>query len=198
MGASRQGATELGDRGEPHVSVHPALLRALGRVAFRTSPLRERRHQVPGLSRFLLERVAMREGESSVALDDGALAMLWRQDHADHVAGLEALLHAAFLRRTSDAIDAQTIAAALDDVGVTPRRRCPSRAPSSLDLASAVWATRTSSGRINKTRAALYLGWDPNTVGGHLKTAGIHGLDDAQRLLLRPVGSPGATGRPDD
>ena len=51
------------------------------------------------------------------------------------------------------------------------------------DVASALWTTRTATGRVNKTRAAAYCGWDPNTLAARLRDMGISELQDAERLL---------------
>ena len=51
--------------------------------------------------------------------------------------------------------------------------RLPSRHPSRSDLLAALRFTRKPSGRLNKTRAALYLGWDPDTLVARMHDAGI-------------------------
>jgi hypothetical protein len=41
------------------------------------------------------------------------------------------------------------------------------------DLLAALRVTRKPGGRLNKTRAALYLGWDPDTLVARMQDAGI-------------------------
>ena len=185
--------------GEGH-GVHPQLLRLLGRVVVRRTALRHRRHRIPSAARFLLGRIGQRElqgeGVVSPVLEDAAMAHLWRQPWVENLSGLEAVLYSLFMRvgRASSgygeaavdepvAVSVEEVQAALLDTGLESVPRLPSRSPSALDLAAALWTTRTATGRINKTRAALYLGWDPNTLSLRLKEGEVQTLDQARALL---------------
>ena len=53
--------------------------------------------------------------------------------------------------------------------------RLPSRHPSNELLLQALESTLCASGRINKTRAALFLGWDPATLQSRLRERGVGG-----------------------
>ena len=55
----------------------------------------------------------------------------------------------------------------------SPPKRLPSRRPGREDVVSALESTRLESGRINKTRAAQYLGWDPDTLVARMQDLGI-------------------------
>ena len=52
-------------------------------------------------------------------------------------------------------------------------RRMPSRHPRREDVAAALAVTRRDSGRANKTRAAAYLGWDPDTLVARMGDLGV-------------------------
>jgi hypothetical protein len=52
-------------------------------------------------------------------------------------------------------------------------RKLNSRHPLRSDLIAALRATRTAGGRINKTRAAQFLGWDPDTLVARMQDLGV-------------------------
>jgi DNA-binding NtrC family response regulator len=58
--------------------------------------------------------------------------------------------------------------------------RIPSRHPRVEDIRDALWSTRMQSGRTNKTRAALWLGWDPDTLVARMADLGIADQVDPQ------------------
>ncbi|MEM9383111.1 MAG: hypothetical protein AAGB93_24390, partial [Planctomycetota bacterium] len=146
--------------------LHPDLVARLDRVVVRTSSLRESRHGIPALVRFLVRRfcasvapaVSGEQRRPAPEVDDAAMGLFWRQPWPGNVAQLDGVVHAAVLASGGVSIDARAAAAALVQRGVDPVQRIASRGPDPRDVASAAWATRTASGRINKTRAALYLG----------------------------------------
>ncbi len=93
-----------------------------------------------------------------------ALAALFRADWPLGLADLAAVAeHAAgdpgFAADPAEALD--RIFRALD---LAPVARLASRAPRRRDVAAALWCTRTAGGRHNQRRAALWLGWDPETL----------------------------------
>jgi len=191
-GASRLGSGPLTARADtvsPESKLHPDLLRRLERVSLRTTPLREARHEIPVLACFLARRFLCGQAEQRAPVsapelvDDTALAGLWRQSWEGNVAALDGVLHAALLRVDGAPIHVDDVRDAIRDLGIDYVTRLPSRDPRAVDVASAAWTTRTATGRINKTRAALYLGWDPNTLSGRLRDLGIDDLDAAACIL---------------
>ena len=176
---------------------HPEIAAAFDRCVLRTEPLSERRHEIPAIVRHLLGEVGAKAcvpgaGEP-LAIEDEALALLWRQTWPRGAHDLRRVLFAAagrFQVRTGD--EERVLGrAAFEAVfaiecGPEVRVRLPSKDPNPRDLAAAAWCTRTASGRINKSRAALYLGWDPATVKARLEDAGLVGLEDVAELLRRP------------
>jgi hypothetical protein len=53
--------------------------------------------------------------------------------------------------------------------GVELAQRVSSRQPDPDLVRAALRTTRTGRGTLNKTRAALYLGWDPDTLVGRMR-----------------------------
>ncbi|MEM1450583.1 MAG: hypothetical protein AAGI22_15805 [Planctomycetota bacterium] len=182
--------------------LHSDLAARLERVVLATPPLRETRHEIPGLVRFLARRfassvAALERGERPCAvaeIEDAATALLWRQPWPGNAAQLDGVLHAAVLLADGGPVGADAAADALAQRGLDPVLRLPSRDPDPRDVASAAWATRTASGRINKTRTALYLGWDPNTVAARLRDLGLDGLAAVEAVLAGEAPADPANG----
>ncbi|WP_145201845.1 hypothetical protein [Planctomycetes bacterium Poly30] len=187
--------------------LHPHLVRQLGRVTVRCRSLRDRRHAIPVLAEFLLRRMVDREGGPRLEVDDAAMATLWRQPWAENIAGLEAVLSGLFLRfghpvaeswgadpgcgeaGGAVAVGVEETLAAILDAGLEIVPRLPSRAPRESDLLAALWVTRTATQRLNKTRAAMYLGWDPNTLAARLKDHGLKSLEQVMSALRASSGA---------
>ncbi|MEM8713424.1 MAG: hypothetical protein AAGG01_20965, partial [Planctomycetota bacterium] len=167
--------------------LHPGLSTLLQRATLTRPALGHARHRIPALVRFLQRRIAFREGCGHVPeLTDEALAILWRQSWAENAASLEAVLYALHLRGEwlgvpQTPCGPRDVAEALADAGLDLVRRLPSRQPEKSDLLAALWVTRTATQRLNKTRAALYLGWDPNTLAARLKDANVSALGDVMK-----------------
>ncbi len=166
---------------------HPDLHRNLGRVEFLVQPLRHVRHRIPPLARALAARWE-RSARPGVPMlwsgeSDGVESVLWRQPWEGNAVELEAVVRQALLRAEGAAVEVADLMAAFRDVGLVPLSKLPSRSPDVRDVASALWTTRTATGRVNKTRAAAYCGWDPNTLAARLRDMGISELQDAERLL---------------
>ncbi len=149
------------------------LAHRLDRLQLLVPPLAERREELPGLVRLLGNRFAVDRGVPAPQWDDEALALLWRQPWPGNVRQLENLVYKLVLLHPGNRIGA-------DDVRDLARRfrmellhRIPSRHPSRHDLLAALHTTRKQSGNPNKTRAALYLGWDPDTLATRLREAGL-------------------------
>ncbi len=186
-GASFEDSDRAGAAEPPGLARHPDLYRNLERVAVLVPPLRHVRHRIPGLARSLAARwersarpgVPMLWSEES----DEVEAVLWRQPWEGNAVELEAVVRQALLRAEGAAVGVAGLMAAFRDVGLTPVSRLSSRSPEVRDVASALWTTRTATGRVNKTKAATYCGWDPNTLTARLRDMGISDLGDVERLL---------------
>lgn len=155
------------------------LSQRLDRLQFRVPPLVERREDIPPLVACLTRRFADEEGLRVPSYEDDALAFLWRQRWAGNVRELESFVYKlVLLARVDGAVRLRSITA--DLVREMARRfsmplvsRLPSRHPQPGDVIGALRVTRMTGGRTNKTRAALYLGWDPDTLVARMKDCGI-------------------------
>ena len=161
-----------------------ALARALGLAAYQTTPLRARRQWIPSLAEGLLRRVALGEGVEAPSVGDDAMAQLWRQDWQGNASELASVLNTALCADGGGELSLDAVLAAMGECHVEPVRKRASRNPAPTEVASALWLTRTASSRINKSRAALYLGWDPATVSTKMVALGIESPEDALRQLM--------------
>ncbi len=181
-------ATAPGAVGPQHDSArHPDLFRYLERVEVSVPALRHVRHRILPLARSLAQRWerSARPGEALLWSEhaDEIEATLWRQPWGGNAVELEAVLRQALLRASGGEVSARHLMRAFHDVGVDLVQRLPSRDPDPRDIASALWATRTAKGRLNKTRAAAFCGWDPNTLAARLRELKISEMEDVERLL---------------
>jgi DNA-binding NtrC family response regulator len=146
-----------------------------GALELHVPALMDRRDEIPALVGLLCERIARREGAPEPRWSDAALALLWRQPWPGNVRELETLLTRVVLagpggpRETDEQELLEEDVLALATRARRPlRRRLPSRRPRPEDLAAALETTAHKNGSWNKTRAALYLGWDPDTLVARL------------------------------
>jgi len=157
------------------LALDAALTRQLERVRFDLPGLRARRFEIPALAHAILARLAVEEGVRAPALDDSALALLWRQSWEGNLGELEGTLQRALLFATGPVLSAADFDRLAARFGRTLVRRLPSRHPLRSDLAAALRSTLLGTGRVNKTRAAAYLGWDPDTLVARLADLGLDG-----------------------
>ncbi len=164
------------------------LAHRLDRLQFRLPALRERRADVLPLATCLARRFAREEGLPAPALSDEALALLWRQPWVGNVRELESFVYKVVLLghrapgSVAQAVEPPQLLDIARRFSLPITRRLPSRHPLRTDLLAALRITRKPGGRLNKTRAALYLGWDPDTLVARMHDAGIGeeiGEDDA-------------------
>jgi two-component system nitrogen regulation response regulator NtrX len=155
------------------------LAHRLDRLQFRVPPLVERREDIPPLVACLTRRFAEEEGLRPPSYDDDALAFLWRQSWSGNVRELESFVYKLVLlgrvdgARRLGSIRAELVREMAGRFSMQLVPRLPSRHPRPGDLIAALRATRMPGGRTNKTRAALYLGWDPDTLVARMKDCGI-------------------------
>jgi DNA-binding NtrC family response regulator len=134
--------------------------------------LRDRRDEIPALARVLALRAARREGLPPPVFADATLALLWRQAWEGNVRELESLVHRLVLVHPGEELGPETVVAVARRFRRPLRQRMPSRRPRSADLLAALETTARANGAWNKTRAALYLGWDPDTLAARLRERG--------------------------
>jgi DNA-binding NtrC family response regulator len=151
----------------------------LDRLQFRVPALRDRREDILPLAESIAGRLAREEHLLAPSFSDEALALLWRQPWAGNVRELESMIYKLVLLgrgRRGPGVEPLQPAQILEIAArfsLEIVERLPSRHPPRGDLLAALRATRKPGGRLNKTRAALYLGWDPDTLVARMQDAGI-------------------------
>lgn len=153
--------------------VRGELCRRLARLETRVPPLAERRVELPRLIDVLLRRFAEQERVALPKLDDASIALLWRQSWPGNVRELENVLFKLVLLHAGQDIDADRIDAMARRIGVELVRKVPSRNADPEIVRAALETTLNLRGSINKTRAALYLGWDPDTLVARMDEFGL-------------------------
>jgi hypothetical protein len=146
----------------------------------RVPALRERREEIPALVEHMLRMQAEREGQRPAKPSDEALALLWRQPWPGNLRELESVVFKLALLHPGELLSVEHVHDLRRHFELELVRRLPSRSPNRADLLAALRTTRKSCGRINKTRAAAYLGWDPDTLVLRMREAGIP--DDMPQL----------------
>ncbi len=137
---------------------------AFGRFELRTEALGARREDIPGSIAVLARRFAASERLDEPRFSDDALALLFRQAWRGNLRELENVVYQLVLLHPGAEIGLAEVEAVARRVGLELVRRIPSRHPDPTTLRAALETTRHRRGGFNKTRAALYLGWDPDTL----------------------------------
>lgn len=145
----------------------------LSRLPVEAAPLADRRAELPAILQALVLRFAEEEDLEPVALRDDAVGLLWRQPWKDGIGELANTVYRLALDHGGESIDADQVRATLEAYGDELLRRLPSRHPRELDLRAALELTRKDTGRLNKTRASMYLGWDPDTLVARMRDLGL-------------------------
>ncbi|MFT5286516.1 MAG: hypothetical protein ACI8TQ_002685 [Planctomycetota bacterium] len=135
--------------------------------------LSDRRGEIPGIIEFATRRFAKEFGVPTPLWTDAAMALLWRQPWLGNIRELESLIYKLVLLHPSERLDVEHVRAVARRFKLKLLKRLPSRHPRLTDLLTALRVTRKQSGNPNKTRAALYMGWDPDTLLLRLREAGI-------------------------
>jgi hypothetical protein len=155
------------------------------RIGLELAPLTGRRVHVPALANALFERAMCAAGAASRAaaarLDDSALALLWRAPWRNGVHDLARLIVEIATGRPRSHYGGGDVERAAEALGIALLERFDSRRPARELLADALATTALPNGRANQRRAALYLGWDRDTLRLRLRDAGLldAGLLDA-------------------
>jgi len=176
----------FGMRSDPAASAREGrlcteLAALLGREPIHVPGFVDRRDEILLLVAHRLHELARQLLRPLPPLDDSARAFLWRQDWSGNWRELDARLHALLRRAGVDPVNSDELAVLWRTTGDEPILRLDSRSPTPSLLRSALLSTATGGGRSNKRKAALYLGWDPDTLATRLSEAGIAGVDPAQR-----------------
>ena len=160
----------------------------LARYELLVPPLRRRRSDIPPLAAAMAERFATAEGLPVPRFDEAAMALLWRQDYPRNLRDLEALVCKLVLHVRRDEIGEAEVRTCAAEFGLVLAARLPSRHPAREDVADALWTTRIGAGRAsggsrsNKTRAAAWLGWDPDTLMLRMRAFGLSEVVAGQRV----------------
>ena len=155
------------------------LARRLERLSVRVPSLAERRVELARIVQALVRRCAVEERVSAPHLDDEAIALLWRQPWNGNVRELENLVFKLVLQHPGAELGREALERIARRAGVELVRRASSRQPDPELLRAALAATANLRGTINKTRAALYLGWDPDTLVSRMAELGAQGPQSA-------------------
>jgi len=144
-------------------------------IQLRLPPLRERREDIPVLSRHFLERASVdANGKSPYSLSEAAMTALAEYDWPGNVRELEnALERAVVVSRTSE-IAAEALPERVREA--PPPRLAASESPPNptmevVERAYILWVLQAEAG--NKTKAAEVLGIDPSTLYRKLNRYGI-------------------------
>ncbi len=183
--------SEAAERGE----IDPGLVHRLDRLQFEVPGLNARRAEVPALADHMLRRCAEEEGKPARFLSDAAHALLWRQPWPGNMRELENLIYklvaleSPSLGRAVQAAPARArygqgemigpedLAELVDRFGGGLLRKFSSRQPKRNVIVEALQYTAKQTGNFNKTRAALYLGWDPDTLAARMQDLKIESCD---------------------
>ncbi len=170
-----QGRVEAAEQG---CTLDARLVRTLSSLEVRVSNWADRRGELPQLVNGLLRILREDHGGPLLRLEDSAMALFWRQPWGAGLADLKGSLLKLHLDAPGEGVGLGLAHDILSAYGRSPLKRLSSRRPRRLDVEAALETTRLESGRINKTRAALYLGWDPDTLVARMQDLGI-GMDGA-------------------
>lgn len=163
----------LGRSGEEE-ELRADLAARLDRLQVFVPPLRDRRGEIPTLARFLAARFAREEGCRPPRFTEAATALLWRQSWAGNLRELESLVFKLVLLFPDEELGAEQIDEVARRFRFVLEPKIPTRRPRRADLVAALRTTLIKAGtRFNKRRAAMYLGWDTDTLVARLEEASI-------------------------
>jgi len=145
----------------------------LQRMQLFIPPLAERREEIPDWIRLFANRIAIQEGKPTPSFSDESVALLWRQPWESNLPELENLIFKLVHFAPNASLGVQDVRGVCERFRFPLLKRLPSRRPDPGDLRAALRTTRTQRGTLNKTRASTYLGWDPDTLVGRMREAGI-------------------------
>lgn len=153
----------------------------LARVELELRGLGERRDEIPDLARLFAAHFASSIGRRAPRFDDSAIGFLWRQAWPDNLRGLADAMYRVVLCAASRDVDASALEQIALRFGRPALRKLPPRGTDAATLRAALRVTAHPRGGWNKTRAAAYLGWDPDTLHARLQDAKLAAQDNAER-----------------
>lgn len=159
----------------------PELAARLGCEQWCVPGFADRRDEIGLLAKSRLRELARSLSRPLPRLDDASVAFLWRQTWLGNWRELDARLHHLLRRTTADPVTVEELVLIWRAAGQEPVLRLASRKPPVEWLRNALVSTATAGGRANKRRAALYLGWDPDTLAARLAEAGLKDVDPDAR-----------------
>jgi hypothetical protein len=171
--------------GDPSLdgTLQPALRARLERLQLRVPDLAQRRTELAGLLHVLAQRFAHEEALHAPTFEDEAIALLWRQPWPLNVRELENFVFKVVLTAPGASLRADDVERIARRFGVQLVRRANSRDPEPGIVRAALLSTMNLRGTVNKTRASLYLGWDPDTLVARMNDLGLD-----ERHLVRTDG----------
>ncbi|MBL8802913.1 MAG: hypothetical protein JNN27_12995 [Planctomycetes bacterium] len=174
----------------------PGLRSRLQRLELRVPDLAQRRLEIPALAQLLAQRFAHEEGVRAPTFEDDALALLWRQPWPGNLRDLENFVFKLVLTAPGASLRAEDLERVARRFGLELARRLSSRTPDAASIRAALQATANLRGTVNKTRASLYLGWDPDTLVARMNDLAIdeHQVLRAERSIWEPEDTASATG----
>lgn len=144
-------------------------------IQLRLPPLRERRDDIPLLTRHFLDQLSARDGDDrTLEISDESQQVLNHYDWPGNVRELENALERAAVMSPSDVLDAGSLP---ERVREAPQIQLVDEAPPPnptmevIERAYILWVLEAEGG--NKTRAAEILGIDPSTLYRKLNRYGI-------------------------
>jgi DNA-binding NtrC family response regulator len=149
------------------------LARHFAQAELTVPALCERRDEIPGLCGALAASHAREEGRRAPVLRDEALALLWRQPWPGNVSELGALVYRIVLCQRGAEVGEEEVRSLARSLGLEPCKRLPPRRARARDVELALLSTRHGNGTWNRTRAARYLGWDPDTLEARIGSLGL-------------------------
>ncbi len=166
--------------------VHVDLRQRLERLQLCVPDLAQRRTELAQLLHLLAQRVAQEEGVPAPTFEDDAIALLWRQPWPFNVRDLESFVFKLVLMAPGRSLRADEVERIARRFGHELLRRVNSRAPDEGLVRAALLSTMNLRGTLNKTRASLYLGWDPDTLVARMRDLGLdeHALTRADAHAL--------------
>ena len=168
--------------------LHPALASRLCRLELFVPPLSDRRGEIIGVVELATRRFAAEFEVPVPTWKDSALGLLWRQPWKGNVRELESLVYKLVLLHPGETLGIEQVRRVARRFKFDLTKKLPSRHPRLADLLDALRLTRKQSGKTNKTRAALYLGWDPDTLVARLRDAGIDPMNEKSSEALDELG----------
>jgi len=159
-------------------SVRSDLAQRLDRLQLAVPPLCRRREEIPPLVELFGQRFAREEGLLAPRWSDPALALLWRQPWEGNLPQLENLVYKLVLLHPAREVGGAQVREVARRFGLPLTERLPSRHPERAEVLAALRTTLTGRGTLNKTRAATYLGWDPDTLVSRMRDLDVEGLEE--------------------